>query len=118
MWRFAFVSFFIAIVLVTLFHWVFYDLLIKIQSKKFYFDWVKDGKPIGMFHTPESIPTIRGSMSRNRLMLRWIFQKPDWVNRDEKAERFYKYFRLSGITYISLILFALASFIVIFLSQP
>ncbi|MDQ3799400.1 MAG: hypothetical protein M3384_08120 [Acidobacteriota bacterium] len=73
---------------------------------------------MGIFHTPPDIPTIRGSISSSRLIWWWVFQKPVWVEKDEKAARFYKYFRATGIAYYSLILFGAVSFIVIFLIQP
>lgn len=96
-------------------HWLFYDLLIRIENKRFPSEGAKDGKPLGMFYTPPDASLFRGSISRYRLMWKWFFQKPSWLWKDEKAEQFYKYFRLSGILYLSLILF---SFVVIFLNQP
>jgi hypothetical protein len=113
-----FTSFFIVMVLTMFLHWLFYDLLIRTKSKRFPSEWAKDGKPLGMFHTPPDALLFRGSISRYRLMWKWIFQTPAWITKDEKAEQFYKYFRLSGMIYFSLILFLVFSFIVIFLNQP
>ncbi len=118
MWSFIFISFLIIIIVTVSLHWLFYDLLIRIESRKFSLDWVKDGKPLGMFYRPPNAPLFRGLRSRNRLMLKWIFQKPNWITKDEEAKQFYKYFRLAGTIYFSAILLFVFSFIVIFLNQP
>lgn len=99
-------------------HWLFYDLLIRIESKRLPLDFAKDGKPLGWFYSPSGAPFFRGTISRNRLIWKWILQKPAWIIRDEKAERFYKYFRLTGTIYFLLILFFAVSFIIAFLNQP
>ena len=118
MWSYVFLLFLVCTIITVFLHWLFYDFLIKIESTRFLLDWAKDGKPIGMFHTPPDAPSFRGSVSRNRKMIKWIFQKPNWVLKDEKAERFYKYFRIAGTVYISLIVLFAVSFVVIFLIQP
>ena len=118
MWSYIFIGFFVIIFLTVFLNWLFYDLLIRIESRRFPLDWAKDGNPIGMFHIPPDSPLLRGSVSRNRLMVKWIFQKPSWITKDEKAERFYKYFRLAGVIYCSEILLFAVSFVVIFLIQP
>jgi hypothetical protein len=118
MWSFAFISFFIVFATAVMLNWIFFDLLIKIQCRRFHFDWVKDGKPIGIFHKPPDAPTFIGSIRRDRLLKRWIFQKPGWVEKDKKAARFYKYFRATGIICLLLILSVFVSFIIIFLIQP
>ena len=118
MWGYYFLSIFILIAGSVFLNWIFYDLLIQIESSKFPLEWAKDGEPIGIFHTPADIPTFRGSVSRKRQMTKWIFQKPDWIKRDIKAKKFYTYFRLAGIAYFSLTFLLFLSFVVIFLIQP
>lgn len=115
---YVFIGFLTIFVAATLSNLIFFDWLIHIQSSRFHLDWVKDGKPLGMFHTLFDAPLFRGSISRNRLIWRWVYQKPGWVEKDEKAARIYKYYRAAGIAGQLLILFVSVSFIVIFLMQP
>ncbi len=114
---YVFISLFAVLVALMFLHWIFYDLLIRIESKKFPLDWNNDGNPIGMFYTPQGSSILAGSLSRQRLMFKWIFQKPNWIKRDEKAENIYKYFRLTGAMYILLFVVFIGSFIAIFLMQ-
>jgi hypothetical protein len=115
---FIFLGFLAAIIINTLVNWVFYDLLIQIESRKFQIDWSKDGFPIGMFHIPPDSTLFKGTLSRNRVLTKWIFKKPDWIWKDESAKTFYRFFRITGLVQFSLILLFALSFIVIFFSQP
>jgi len=118
MWGFIFICFVIAIILNTLLNWIFYDLLILIQSQKFQLDWWEDGKPIGMFFIPQESVLFERTLYRNRTLTKWILKKPNWIKKDEKTESFYRFFRITGIIQISLFLLFVTSFIVIFFRQP
>jgi hypothetical protein len=95
----------------------FYDKLIRIEYERFPLEWTKDRKPIGSFFVPPDSSLFWGSISRNRTYHRWLFSKPSWVRRDEDAEKFYKYYRITGLLSLTLILMFILSFIVIFLMQ-
>lgn len=118
MWGYVLISLFSLFVALMFLHWVFYDLLIRIESTKFPIEWNNDGNPIGMFYVPQNASILGGSLSRSRLMFKWVFQKPNWITRDEKAENFYKYFRVTGSICILLFIVLIGSFITIFLIQP
>jgi hypothetical protein len=118
MWGFVLFGILIAMILNTILNWVFYDLLILIESQKFQMDWVKDGKPIGMFHVPPESGLFKGTLNRNQVLSKWVFNKPNWIKKDGKAVSFYRFFRITGIIQFSLFLLLVTSFIVIFFSQP
>lgn len=118
MWNYIFIGFFILLILTVFLNWLFYDLLIRIEWLRFPLDWAKDGYPIGMFHIlPDSL-SLGGMVSRNRLLSKWIFNKPSWIMKDEKAERLYVFFRISGVFYLLMILAFAVCLAVIFLIQP
>jgi hypothetical protein len=117
MWGYVLIGFFGIAVALVVTNWALFDSLLKIEYERFYADWIKDGKPAGMFYRPPGY-SLFGAAKRNRVNTRWIFVKPGWIERDEAAERFYKYFRLTGIITYSIGLLLLLAFILIFFMQP
>ena len=112
-----YIGFFICLVGTILLNWLFFSELIRIEYEKFRIKWFEDGEPLGMFYTPPESSLFKGTLSRSKLLRKWVFVKPDWIERDASAAKFYKYFRLTGIIYYSQILLIIISFIVIFLKQ-
>lgn len=119
MWGFILIGILAAIIINTLLNWIIYDLLIQIESQKFQLDWVKDGRPIGMFHIPKDSSLLDGgSITRYRVLTKWVFYKPIWIKKDEKAISLYEIFRVTGFIQLPLFISLCALFIVIFLIQP
>jgi hypothetical protein len=109
----------IVIIMNMLLNWICLDLLIQIESRKFQLNWSKDGKPIGMFNNHTiSMLFGSGSISRNRLLSKWLIHKPAWITKDDKATKIYKVFRLTGFIQSLLIVSVITFFVVIFFSQP
>ena len=98
-------------------NWALFDSLLKIEYKRFNPDWINDGKPDGMFYRPPGY-SFFGKTRRNRVNARWIFIKPRWIERDADAERFYRYFRLTGMLLYSTGPLVVIALIVIFFMQP
>jgi hypothetical protein len=109
----------ILIIMNMLLNWICLDLLIEIESQKFQLNWSNDGKPVGMFNK-RTLSTLfgGGSFRRNSLLSKWLFHKPVWITKDEKASKIYKVFRLTGFTQVFSIVSVIVFFIVIFFYQP
>ena len=65
-----------------------FDRLVKTEYEKYKKQWVKDGKPFGLFcwRPPES--TIFSSLIATwRLSLYWFFKTPEWIRNDVNAQK-------------------------------
>jgi hypothetical protein len=80
--------------------------------------WINDGKPVGIFVRPHGSSRFTGAIFSQRLMLSWVFRKPDWIEKGDKSARIYRLFRLAGFTSFSVLSLFIISFVVIFLVQP
>ena len=118
MWGFILIGTFAALIINTILNWIIFDLLIQIESQKYQMDWEKDGKPRGMIYIPEGYSFLGSSIKGKILLGKWVFNKPAWINKDEKAISLYKIFRITSFIQLSLFVTLCAYFIVIFLIQP
>lgn len=118
MWGYIFLGFFIIIFITLCLNLHFFNLLVQIESRRFPLDWVKDEKPIGTFSGTPNAPLLRGTISRNRLLSKWVFHKPGWIWKDKKAKKLYIFFRITGLFNISIVLAFAVCLVVIFFIQP
>ena len=81
-----------------------YDLIIRRQYKDYNSNWIKDGKPIGMFFYPKGSLHIFASFRRGRHMSKLLFQTPAWMEYDKKAKLLLVLYRFALVTYILIFL--------------
>ncbi len=93
MWLVAIV---VALVVLASGSWGLYDLIIA----RFYLtrplEWVKAGRPVGMYHVPSGGRLIMGSFARNRLMMSLFVRTPGWIENDYYSKKLLLAYRIVG----------------------
>ena len=90
--------FFAALVL----SFLFFDALLRRQTKDYPEEWKRDGCPWGFFFFTRSGSFWEGCKARNTVLRKWLFTCPDWAAKDPKAVRLlwgYKILSAAGLVF-------------------
>ncbi|NNF00085.1 MAG: hypothetical protein HKN25_13775 [Pyrinomonadaceae bacterium] len=84
------IGFFIAVII----NFILYDMLLSIQHSDHNDEWVKSGKPCGMFFTPEGQSYFGGYFARMAKILAWSLVTEKWMKEDPKSLRLSRLMRV------------------------
>ncbi len=94
--------------LIPILLWAFFtwDNLIKLEHENFHHQWVKNGKPTGMFwRPPNTSRSYSSGMATQKFMFVWLFKNPEWVESSDDGMRLIKRYRILVLVWnISVIL--------------
>ncbi len=76
-----------------------FDVLVKIEHRKYRDEWNFDGKPRGFFWRPVESTWFSSSIAAQKLSLRLLFKTPNWVHNDIEAMSRLKRLRLSVLIF-------------------
>jgi len=79
---------FMFLLLVPILLWAFttFDHLIQLEYESFQYHWILDKQPVGMQWRPENYPrNFHGGKGSQYYWFMWLFKKPDWVKKSNKA---------------------------------
>lgn len=81
--------------------YVFYcfDSLLRYQHQHHFEEWVKDGKPIGIFWVPPGASLFRGSLARNYACVALLICSKPWIEFDEDAKRLRRRYQFAQLVY-------------------
>jgi len=100
------------LLLVPILIWAFntFDNLIKLEYGKFHQQWIKDGKPSGLYWRPADYhPSLQGGIATQKSMLILLFRKPGWIASSAQASNLLKKYRILVLTWnISILLWFFA----------
>ncbi len=84
-----------------------FDRLIKIQHGRYKADWVKDGKPRGMYWKPPELSwfDFGSSISMQKLSVAWLFKTPQWASADSEAKECLRKMRMYVIVFYVAVIF-------------
>jgi hypothetical protein len=80
-----FIYFIIAMIVVIpigIYSFILIDKIIKKMYQEFNDEWIKVGKPSGMFYYPPEGRNMQSIMSMQLNMFSWIFKTPEWIKND------------------------------------
>jgi hypothetical protein len=71
------------------------DRLLKIEYIKHNTEWIKDGKPRGIFWKPAEISwyTFANSFAMQKLSIKWLFKTPEWIAGDVETKGYLRKLR-------------------------
>ena len=58
------------------------DKIIKTMYQSFNTEWIKVGKPSGIFYYPPEAKNIQSMISMQLNIFSWIFKTPEWIKSD------------------------------------
>ena len=100
------------LILIPILIWAFntYDNLIKLEYEKFHQQWLKDGRPSGLYWRPDGYrPSFQAGIATQKSMLLFLFKKPEWVAASGRASILLKKYRLLVLTWnVSILLWFFA----------
>lgn len=71
------------------------DKLIKQMYISHNAEWIKVGKPSGMFYYPPEARNLQSMISMQLNVFVWVFKTPKWVKGDETSSSYLKKLRVS-----------------------
>jgi hypothetical protein len=80
-----FLGIFLALMGVLLFAFFNFDVLVRIEYRKYKDEWIIDGKPRGFFWKPPESTWFSSSIAMQKLSFRWLFKTPQWMSNDPEA---------------------------------
>lgn len=90
----------IAPLVVSLFFVFYYfDALLRYQHQNHFDEWVKDGKPIGIFWVPTDASLFRGGLARNYASIALLICSKPWIESDEEAKRLRRKLQIAALIY-------------------
>lgn len=88
----------IAPLVVSLFFVFYYfDALLRYQHQYHFDEWVKDGKPIGIFWVPTDASMFRGRLARNYAQYALLICRKPWIESDEEAKRLRRRYQIAAL---------------------
>lgn len=98
---------------VLLFAFFNFDILVKIEYRKYKHEWNFDGKPRGFFWRPVESTWFSSSLAAQKLSFRWLFKTPHWAHNDIEAMSRLKILRLSVIIFnVGIVVWLIISMII------
>jgi hypothetical protein len=70
-----------------------YDYLVRTEYHRHREQWVREGKPLGMFWFPWGQNPFTASWTRGIVMFRWLFKTPGWAFKEKKATKLFVLYR-------------------------
>jgi hypothetical protein len=59
-----------------------HDQIARVEHERRRGEWVKDGRPYGLFWRPAEIPFALRVRSSPRALFRWTFRTPEWAREE------------------------------------
>ena len=99
----------ITILPMGIYGFIMIDKLIKQMYSSHNDEWIKVGKPSGMFYYPPEARNLQSMISMQLNVFVWVFKTPNWVKGDETSSSYLTKLRFSlAIANLSMLgLFAL-----------
>lgn len=83
------------IVPIGIYGFMMIDKLIKQMYNSHNEEWIKVGKPSGMFYYPPEARNLQSMISMQSNVFVWIFKTPKWIKGDEAPSSYLKKLRVS-----------------------
>jgi len=85
------------LVVSCLFVFYYFDALLRYQQQYHFDEWVKDGKPIGIFWVPTEASLFRGRLARNYAQFALLICRKPWIESDEEAKRLRRRYQIAAL---------------------
>ena len=102
----------IVIIPIAIYGFMLIDKIIKQMYESYNEEWVKVGKPSGMFYYPPEARNIQSMISMQLNIFVWLFKTPEWIKSDITLLSNLKRLRLS-LAIANLLILGFFVFIVI-----